>query len=534
MIVDGRTVPDGSTIEVDLCIVGAGPAGITLALEFGNRSDIRVALLETGSLDFDPEDQDLADAEVVGHEYFPVRETRIRMFGGSTISWGGVTAPLDPIDFERRDWIPNSGWPFSREDLNPYYERAFPLCEIDRNVARSTVEEFGSRDRISGPTPDTSWSPVYFSPPTRFGRRYAPDIKSSRNITTYLHSTATGVNLDPDGNHVAQLDVRTSAENSFSITARQYVLAGGGIENARLLLTSRDVQKSGIGNEHDLVGRFFQEHPRLINRYRLPGDSSSLARWVNGAAGTLRFSRLGLSEEVQRREQLLNFVANLSFGYAGQETPQFEAVRRIVNASRSPWSDSPYYQDTGGGPNRVRWEDVKTCITRPHRTAQSLVGAAAKPARMRRWLQVGCSVEQIPNPDNRITLTSELDRFGIPKARLEWTLADEEERTYRRGMELTLQALETYSPGIARARHDDPDPWPAEVIGTWHHVGTTRMATDPARGVVDADCRVHGIDNLFATGSSVFPAGGATAPTLTIVALSLRLANHLAPLVLRD
>ncbi len=339
------------------------------------------------------------------------------------------------------------------------------------------------------------------------------------------------MSLDPSGHHVDALEVRTAAGNRFTIAAKHYVLAGGGIENARLLLASRDIQKHGIGNQHDLVGRYFQEHPRLFNRYRLTGDSTALSQWVVGAAGTLRFSRLGLTEEVQRREGLLNFLANLSFGYAGQETPQFEAARRIVNASRSPWSDSPYYQDTGGGPNRVRWEDVSTCMKRPHRTVQSLIGAALRPPRMRRWLQVVCSVEQVPRPENRVVLTDERDRFGNPMARLEWTLDPAEERTYRRGMELTLEALETYAPGISALRYADPDPWPDEVLGTWHHIGTTRMAHDPRRGVVDADSKVHGVDNLFVAGSSVFPASGATAPTLTLLALSLRLAEHVAALL---
>ncbi len=532
MFVDGRTVRDGTSIDTDLCIVGAGPAGIALALEFLNRPNLRVVVLETGGLEFDPDHQDLAEAEVVGHEYFPVHETRIRMFGGSTISWGGILAPLDPIDFEVRPWVPNSGWPFKRDELDPYYDRSYLLCDVDVARANSTVDDLGASGGVSNPTSDMSWDPIYFSPPTRFGRKYRRRFESARNTTTYLYSTAVDVQLSSDGDHVEGVEIAGSAGNRFVVNARHYVLAGGGIENARLLLSSRGVLPEGIGNSHDLVGRYFQEHPRAINRYRLPDDLGDLGSLVVGAAGTLRFSRLGLTDEVQRREDLLNFIVNLSFGHAGQETPQFEAARRIVNAKRSPWSDSPYYQDTGGGPNRLRWEDVRTCLVRPDRTIKSLIGAAVRPARMRRWLQVNCSVEQVPRAENRIVLTDERDRFGIPKARLEWTFDDAEETTYRRGMELTLEALETYAPGISAGRFDDPDPWPDAAIGTWHHAGTTRMDSDPEAGVVDADCKVHGVDNLFISGSSVFPSSGATAPTLTILAMSLRLADHLKPLVM--
>ena len=366
MFVDGRTVPDGSRIDADLCIVGAGPAGIALALEFVHRTDLRVALLETGGLDFDPADQDLADAEAVGHKYFPVRETRIRMFGGSTISWGGILSPLDPIDFEHRPWVPNSGWPIERTDLDPYYAARYPLCEVDPPDASSRPAP-----AVRGQDRPPKWS----GHPSPSARRPDSGESTPADSSHQEHhdlSPHDGHEDSPQSGGQARrlaLNAATRGGNRFIINARHYVFTGGGIENARILLSSRDVQPKGIGNSHDLVGRFFQEHPRAINRYRLPDDLGELGDRVIGAAGTLRFSRLGLTEDVQRREQLLNFIVNLSFGHAGQETPQFEAARRIVNASRAPWSDSPYYQDTGGGPNRVRWQDVKTCIKRPDRTA---------------------------------------------------------------------------------------------------------------------------------------------------------------------
>ncbi len=526
MIVDGRGVPNASQIDTDICVIGAGPAGLSLALEFASAASTNVVIIETGAMEFDPSEQDLATAEVVGHTYFPVHETRIRMFGGSTISWGGIVAPLDPIDFEKRSWVPHSGWPISRTDLDPHYARAFALCEVDPEGSDSSTADLDEADEMH-PTSDTVWDAIWFSAPARFGKMYEGAIRASRNVTTYLHSTALKLHVNDGGNHIESLEVGTRGAHRFHVRARRFVLAGGGIENARLLMTSNDVIPEGIGNQHDLVGRFFQEHPRVFNRYALDGDSTGLAHFVTGAAGTLRFSRLGLSEGVQRREELLNFITNLSFGYAGQETPQFEAIRRVVNASRKPWSDSPYYQDTGGGPNRVRWEDVKISMVKPHRTVQSLIGAALRPAGMRRWLSIGCSVEQPPRPDNRIVLSGDKDRFGIPKAELRWTLSEAEERTYRRGMEIVLNAIETYDPGIASRRYDDPDPWPSKAIGTWHHAGTTRMSSSPTEGVVDEDLRVHGVDNLFITGSSVFPASGATAPTLTTIALSVRLADHL-------
>jgi choline dehydrogenase-like flavoprotein len=525
MLIDARTIPEGTTIHVDLCIVGGGPAGISVALPFLD-SSTTVAIIESGGLDFDEAAQDQAEATSSGHDYFPMKETRIRAFGGSTMSWGGISAPLDTIDFEKRSWVPHSGWPISREDLDPYYDDAKTVSHVIDPDAHSAGSEghFGDEN---GPTPSTRWAEVYFSAPARFGRLYEQAFKKAENLTTYLYSTAVELETNESQSVISGLRVASLEGSTFRIVANNYALAGGGIENARIMLASGNKDLGGIGNQHDLVGRFFQEHPRAYDRYALPEDSVALASHVRGAAGTLNFSRLGLSDAAQHDEELLNYIVNLSFGYSGQQTDQFQAVRRMVNARRKPWSDSPYFQDVGGGPNTVRWEDVKTAIKKPHRSIQSAFGAQFEPDGMRQWIEIETNVEQIPSPDNRVTLSSDVDAYGVPKAHLHWNLSDEEERSYRRGLQLIVEALDEYSPGLSQGKMDYPDPWPEEVFGCWHHIGTTRMHKNASEGVVDANCQVHGIENLYVAGSSVFPTGGATSPTLTIVALGLRLAEYL-------
>ena len=334
-------------------------------------------------------DELLSYSDVVGQEYFPMKETRLRVFGGSSLSWGGIGAAFTALDFEERDWVPLSGWPFSKDHMEPYYEEAVAVSQMDPD----TVDHDPAGDP---PADGTRWSNVLFSPPTRFGKVYRDDIERSPSVTTYLNSTVTKIELHPDGSHVDGLRIECLGGNSYRVVARRYVLAGGGIENARMLMVSTDVATAGIGNEHDLVGRYFQEHPRLHDRYRLPKGTPELTRRIQGAAGTLRFSRVVITEEIQREEKLLNYFANLSFGYSGQDAPQFDAVRRIVNASRSPWSDSPYYQDIGGGPNRVRWQDIKTVLKRPDRAFIGAFGAQFQPAFTRRWLEIQSSVEMLP------------------------------------------------------------------------------------------------------------------------------------------
>jgi choline dehydrogenase-like flavoprotein len=146
---------------------------------------------------------------------------------------------------------------------------------------------------------------------------------------------------------------------------------------------------------------------------------------------------------------------------------------------------------------------------------------------MRRWIEIESNVEQLAVPDNRITLTDEVDALGMPKSQVHWSVSPEEERTYRRGVELVVEALDQQAPGLKDRKMEYPDPWPDTIEGCWHHMGTTRMNNDPNKGVVDSDCKVHDVDNLYVAGSSVFPTGGAGSPTLTIVALAFRLSDHL-------
>ncbi len=525
MLIDGRSLPHGTTIEADLCIIGGGPAGISVAYEYLDDPSFKVVLIESGGLEFDEDVQELAETSQTGQPYYPIKETRIRAFGGSTMSWGGISAPFDTLDFEHRPWVDKSGWPISRADLDPFYARAKVVGKVLNPDAEAVGEGvFGDEH---GPTPSTRWAEVYFSAPTRYGKAYSDRFKNSKSVSTVLYSTVLELETNESQSEISGVVASALEGTPFRIVAKNYVLAGGGVENARMLLLSGNRERGGLANEHDVVGRFFQEHPGAKDKYLLPADAGQLASRVQGAAGTLNFSRLGLSDAIQRNEELLNYIVNVSFGYAGQTSEQFQAVRRIVNASRKPWSDSPYLQDVGGGPNRVRMEDVKIALKKPHIAFKSALGARFEPERLRRFLHIESNVEQVPSPENRISLTTDKDAFGLPRANMHWRLDDLEERTYRRGLELVVEALDQYAPGLKDGRMDYPDPWPDAVHGNWHHIGTTRMHNDPTQGVVDENCKVHGVGNLFVAGSSVFPTGGATSPTLTIVALGLRLGDHL-------
>ncbi len=523
MIIDGRKVPAGTTIEVDLCIVGGGPAGISLALQFADEPGVTVALVESGGREWDERTQELSEANCVGHTYFPVKETHLRVLGGSTLSYGGICTELSDLDFAQRSWVPESGWPLDKSALDPYLSKARKLLGVPDAAEPGAGWES---------TEATVWEPVRVSdPPARFGRKYAPELEKASNVTTYLHSTVTNLALHPDGGHIGGVAIRSFGGNLFTIEASSYVLAGGGVEIPRLLLASNDVATAGIGNQYDNVGRYFQEHLRATDRYLIPERLKLQTDLITGAAGTLHFSRLALTDETMRHERLLNYYANVTFGFLGQDSAQWSAIRRIVVAHKRPWNDSPYFQGAGGGRTKMYWQDVRTALVKPHRTMQSLAGAALRPTFMRKWVELGSSIEQVPRRENRVKLVSDKDELGMPRIELHWSLDDREEDTYLRGRRILLEELDRHLPGLSANAKDDQEQWPDSIIGTWHHAGTTRMHEDHKKGVVDADARVHGIGNLFIASSSVFPTSGATSPTQTIVCLTLRLADHLKNLL---
>lgn len=524
MIADGRSVPSGSVVEADICVIGGGPAGISLALEFAGKAGVTVALVESGGSKWDGRTQELSKATSIGQEYFPVKETHLRVLGGTTLSYGGICTELSPLDFEVRSWVPESGWPITKDALDSHLPRAHELLNVATGT-ESTPDSQGAEG--------TSWKTVRISRPlVRFGERYASELENAANIEVCLHSTATKLELHPDGRHIGGVTISCIGGNRYRMVAKYYVLAGGGIEIPRLMLASNDVATAGIGNGGDNVGRYFQEHPRVFDRYRIPSGNTALSERIAGIAGTLTFSRLAVSPKTQRDEKLLDYHANLSFGFSGQDTPQWDAIRRVVVALRAPWRDSPYNHVIGSGPNKVRWEDVKTSMIRPDRTLKSLFALKGLlPRSMHRWVEVASSVEQAPRRENYVTLATAPDELGMPRIELHWSLDDLEGRTYYRGRELVLEELDRLLPGLSNNRMDDAEQWPDHVIGTWHHAGTTRMHADPKSGVVDADSKVHGIDNLFVASSSVFPTSGSTAPTLSIVCLALRLAEHIKMLL---
>lgn len=528
MRVDLNSLESGSSVDCDLCIVGAGIVGITLARQFIGTST-RVCLLESGGTDFETETQALYQGEQLGVEYYPLDDARLRFFGGSTLVWGGRCVPLDPMDFETRSWVPYSGWPISREDLDPFYRRASEELGLsssifdermweevsvkppafDRNVLRTTFWQFDEAN-------------------ARFGYASCSDVVDAPNVRLITHANVTNVQLAADGNTVEHLDVASLSGIQCKVRAKRTVLAAGGIENPRILLASNEVQKNGVGNQHDLVGRFFMEHPhgrageviaknpyRLLNTYRKRRTRS----------GFQVAPVLSPSDALQRDAGILNSSVGLKYR---RRADLGVSMSKQLYSTVKHWSNPT---TTG----RRMWQVYKAVKAASHKFGDPWVRRAGL-ARGSHRLYVSVRGEQAPNPDSRVVLSKTRDALGVPQADLDWRMSaiDKESvavLTESLGKQLERLGLGTVEPSQWLATEETA--WPNDPtvgthpIGGYHHIGTTRMSGSPTTGVVDANSRVHGVDNLYVAGSSVFPTGGWANPNYTIVAMTLRLADHL-------
>lgn len=514
MHTDARTLESGAVLEGDLCIVGAGAAGLSVALEWVN-SPLKVILLEGGGFDLEPAMQDLYRGDIIGQPYFPLEAARLHYFGGTTGHWAGFCSTYDTIDFEKRSWVPHSGWPIARKDLDPFYARAQRVLEL--GPYEYDAEYWMERDPALAPLPldpKVFWTKMWqFSPPTRFGTKYRDAIVNARNVHLYTHANVCEVEANDALTAVQGLRVRTLGGKEYRVRARRYVLACSTIQNARLLLASNRQATTGLGNSHDLVGRYFMEH------LEMPGGELVLAKPQSTKMKiyALEFGRtksrgeLALRPQAQREHGLLNGTASLAPGALAEEvkstfqrfTPQMLVAMRV-------W-------DKGG-----RKGPPPFALGRP-----SVASAASAPPRS---FHLVTRQEQAPNPNSRVTLSTEKDALGMPRAKLDWQLTELDKRSIRIFYQLLGQELGRSGTGRVQIKDwllSDDRTWPSFLSGGWHHMGTTRMHADATQGVVDADCRVHGLGNLYVAGAAVYATAGSANPTLTLVALSLRLSDHL-------
>jgi choline dehydrogenase-like flavoprotein len=533
MFIDTRLIVDDSVIESTVCIVGGGVAGITLALEL-EKKGIDCCLLESGGFKPDDATRDLYRGDSIGLPYVFSDGCRGRFLGGSSNCWGGWSRPLDPWDFEKRDWVAHSGWPFGLDELMPYYLRAHKLLKLGpHNYEPSFWESAIARQDVrriplsSGKVRDTV---SQFSPPVRFGRLHRSELKNTRLIKVYLYANVLNIVTDTPAQTVSSVQVATLNGRKMSVEAKLFVLATGGIENARLLLASNNSDPNGLGNGNDLVGRYFMDHPRLLTgsiRFHKKWSRNKLYdikyHYMNSsvaAHGTHIAAQLALTSETLKEERLLNSRVWFSSVFPGEGSKGAEALFRckqaLLKKEQAGWKLS---------------HDLIAMLLHPVDTFLYGFTRLFQPRFLIKDVKFQIIVEPEPDPESRVTLSqTNKDHFGMSRVQVDWRLGSNVQRTFDKTLAIIADELRLGD--IADVELDPPiegGAWPGglEKEGTWHHMGTTRMHDSPLQGVVDRNCKVHGISNLYIAGSSVFPTAGANFPTITIAALTLKLSEHL-------
>ncbi|WOI55704.1 GMC family oxidoreductase [Palleronia sp. LCG004] len=496
MIVDVRDLPEDESLRAEVVVVGSGIAGAGVAMHLARRG-VDVIMLESGREVFDPEIQALNDVTFLGkphraldpeagyHAYLPPQlrgVSRVRQFGGTSNVWTGKWKYLQPSDFAERPWVPFSEWPLSYEELQVHYRAAaadYGFEDLEAETQRPELGRLRTRIADAGLKMSSFW---WEESPTRTRLRFGDEMQSLTNLRVVLGATATELRLDRSGRRIETVSCRSLEGRSLDVTGDQVVLAMGAIETPRLLLASDRDRSGGIGNAHDLVGRFYSDHPKHHSATLAPGPTTrAFANELQYGPKPRFCVCFALDDKTQKSRNLLEHVVYLK--------PIYSSRKRAA---------------------------LDTLLRRP--ACRDGIGRVAD-------YRVKLATEQVPNPESRVRLDHARDRLGMRQAALDWRFTEQDHRSLAEIVKLCRERFEAAGLGVFDFGHGSPTI--ETMTDAAHQMGTTRMAIHPEKGVVDTDCRVFGTDNLFVAGSAVFPTGPSYSPTFTILALARRLAVHL-------
>ncbi|MEM9387016.1 MAG: GMC family oxidoreductase [Pseudomonadota bacterium] len=526
MIIDLNQNEAPERQRAQVCVIGAGAAGQAVAMRLADKG-VDVLLLESGGPEFDAEQQAIAKGDNVGEEYYELDTTRLRLFGGTAAIWGGRCAELDAIDFEKRDYLPHSGWPITKADLAPYYEHAFREMGLER------------------PAGDRLWSVVGRHKPAfdaakldaglwcfdENGERFTDTRRGSLGkVRIVLGTTVTKFDVGAQG-LVEAITAQSLGGRTVQFVAEHFVLAAGALESVRLLFAAVPERPQGFGNDRDQLGRYFMEHPHARGGQILP---VSLAQSILVLPRALRVqgkryaAYLRPADALQRSLGILN--TSISFAARRHEGMQMDALSAATGKLKHDLPSTRFWRSLYKGLKGAAIRLLE--VSDPWPTVFSL-----KRGHEKKGLYAVVRAEQAPIPESRVTLGEQVDALGMRRLALDWQFSDIDKRSVRVLMETLkgeYQRLGWGDVALASWLHEENTAWQtdplisAHPIGGYHHMGGTRMGEAPASSVVDAHCKLHESPNLYVASSSVFPTGGWANPTMTIIALADRLGDHLA------
>jgi choline dehydrogenase-like flavoprotein len=513
----------GSVDQSDfaVCVVGAGAAGITLAADLAQRG-IRTLLLEAGGRRYDSRDQDLYSGEVgEGLAYSGLYDGRFRLLGGSTTQWAGQILELDDFIFEKRSWVPGSGWPFLKSELAPYYKRAAELEGLTGapDGAEEIWRQLGMRPPSFGPDLISAFS--NFSLKTNFATLYHDAIENDSNLVVYLHANACEF-ITGEDEAVSAIRVKTLSGHETTFRARRYVLCMGGIETCRFLLQPREDGAAMPWNRGDLVGRHFQDHLLCYLADIVEPDSTLPDVYLDFVAvNGYRFQpKMKLSVETQQRLGTLDIGGFITYFTGGHDdmARAYETVRWI-RTRRYEKLTPARLAHLAANFHKLLWHKIPYA-----RSIQSMGPTSG------RSLKLNVNCEQDPLSEGRISLTPTRDDLGLFRVKVNWRASERELHTIRQYAKIVQETFKRN--GIGRivpipSLYSDDREFTSTFRDSFHHIGGTRMATAEGSGVVDPNLRLFGTENAYVCSTSVYPSAGFANPTHTLIALALRLADHL-------
>ena len=543
MLIDESSSATDGVIETDICVIGAGPAGISFAREFIGLP-IRVTLLESGRFEYDEKVQQLGQGDLDSYylDKGAIARGRRRQFGGTSNLWCYTTEPGDArlyarsvppeaIDLAPRADQPSLCWPLSLDELDPFFRRAQSVWNsgpFDYDVNTWATDLARPLD-----TPSALATHIcQHGPADVFSLGYRDDLLSAPNIDVYLGCTGLALESDDTAGRARSLRVARGDGKTFSVAAKVYVVAGGGVENVQLLLLSEMTRPGAVGNQHDNVGRYVTSHPEfrmgaIVPSRREVFDEIALydIRWV-GRHMVSGF--LTIAEDVKRSEKLLNMSVALVPRGPGFGTEAHRALASVsgpIQRREMPTQISASIRSILSSP-----QDAADALLRMRGQYEEFRGGWSGPDVDRQQfkaIELWAAPEQSAERDNKITLVDERDWLGRKQVKLDWRWSQSDRDNIERSVGIFSSQIEAAGLGSFRRLFKSEGPARPRLKGLHHPMGGTRMHVDPRFGVVDETCLVHGLANVYVAGSSVFPTGlGYANPTLTLLALTLRLADH--------
>ena len=526
MFIDFADATCSIPTETDLCIVGSGVMGLAIASHLLNHSARKILLVEEGVLE-DTNTTSAVAAELQGGDLASaVDNSRARGFGGSSRRWGGQALPFSALDLADRPFLSQrGGWPISWEELNRFYPAADQFLGL---TSMPFTTDLWKRQAVTAPFAegsDLELSISKYSPHAYLASVYQKPITTSKQADCLINAKVASVVLEGDGARAQGVKVRNSHGREATISARVVVLCSGGIENPRILLASQQLDRRGVGNQADLVGRYYQDHVGFFAAELRPLDWARFRHlFASFLPGDQKYvPKIQLAQSLQRSQGLLSVIGNIDV-QEGENSPR-NCARRIYRKLRHA---RPISAESGSTFHDLRRLVSSAPDALKLLSAHLLEHRIGLPKKARFFLMANAESE--PLHASRITLSDQLDGYGLNRPKVSWLVSD-----------LTLNALKAYgvavkntleSATIAEVRlspylTDPKANWKERAYSLYHHMGATRMSSSPKEGVVDSYGRVHGIDNLYIAGTSILPSGSSSNPSYTALALAFRTAEHL-------